>query len=612
MESMNLFENTGTENVEEKKDNLIHYQGEIGDFWYDPKEFEVHHNYDGELFCALGESDYLHYVGHGLSVSLPEGCINTRGMFYKCKLPEGFTLGDKFDTSKVVNMENMFYQCKLPAGFSLGDKFDTGNVKIMRYMFQDCVMPDDFYLGKNFTICSCNQDTLEDMFDNCRLPMDTDEDDFSEYIDTISWLQQQKYIVLGENVPYQGELGDFSYDPKEFEVCHNYDGIYHEYLHYVGNSNSVSLPKGCISTRRMFWKCELPEGFQLVGFDTSNVTVMAEMFANCTLPDGFALDDKFDTTKVVDMRGMFAACKMSDNFTLGVNFNVSNVTDTDNMFSDCALPEGRSLKDFNKSSYFIISWLKQRKYYLRGKEKVHYEGVLGDFDYDPREFIITHTENYDECLRYHGSGNSISLPKGCIRTRNMFEGCDLPEGFKLANFDTSEVVDMSDMFYGCKLPDSFSLGDDFNTARVKYMGGMFQACELPEGFTLGDKFNTSSVIEMYSMFESCVFQEGFSLGDKFDTSKVLDMAGMFANAKLPEDFTLGEKFTFGTAINLSNMFYCVEFPKVFSLNDFTFTANRDYADMFFGCKFPAGFWLGGFPVKQLGKIICAFTSKIVL
>lgn len=60
------------------------------------------------------------------------------------------------------------------------------------------------------------------------------------------------------------------------------------------------------------------------------------------------------------------------------------------------------------------------------------------------------------------------------------------------------------------------------------------------------------------------------------------------------------------------MFYCVEFSKGFSLNDFTFTANRDYADMFSGCKFPAGFRIGGFPIKRLGKIICSFTSKIVL
>lgn len=80
----------------------------------------------------------------------------------------------------------------------------------------------------------------------------------------------------------------------------------------------------------------------------------------------------------------------------------------------------------------------------------------------------------------------------------MFKGCVLPDGFKLVDFDTSEVINMSYMFYGCKLPTGFSLGDGFDTARVKYMGRMFYGCEFPQGFNLGNKFNTSSVIEMYT------------------------------------------------------------------------------------------------------------------
>ena len=295
-------------------------------------------------------------------------------------------------------------------------------------------------------------------------------EEMSLFIDTQQSQEKDRKEGL---IHYRGELGDFWYDPKEFEVCYYYDNPSYNYLHYVGNSNSVSLPKGCINTQYMFWKCRLPEGFQLVDFDTSevvdmhgmfrecemsaglslgdkfdtsNVEDMAEMFANCTLPGGFVLNNKFDTAKVIDMRGMFAACKMSDNFTLGVNFNVSNVADTDNMFSDCALPEGRSLKDFNESTYSVVSWLKQRTYYLQGKEKVHYEGALGNFDYDPREFIITRAENYDECLHYHGNGNSVSLPKGCINIRHMFEGCNLPEGFELIDFDTSDVINMSICF----------------------------------------------------------------------------------------------------------------------------------------------------------------------
>lgn len=59
-------------------------------------------------------------------------------MFYDCKLPDGFTLGDKFDTSNVSSMWNMFSYCKLSKGFILGDKFATSNVTKMEEMFYEC------------------------------------------------------------------------------------------------------------------------------------------------------------------------------------------------------------------------------------------------------------------------------------------------------------------------------------------------------------------------------------------------------------------------------------------------------------------------------------------
>ena len=96
--------------------NLVHYEGILGVFDYDPEEFEVK---------QIGYCEYLHYHGNGKSVNLPDGCIKTRYMFSECKLPEGFSLGESFDTSKVTDMRNMFSCCKLPKGFSLGEHFNT-------------------------------------------------------------------------------------------------------------------------------------------------------------------------------------------------------------------------------------------------------------------------------------------------------------------------------------------------------------------------------------------------------------------------------------------------------------------------------------------------------
>lgn len=201
---------------------------------------------------------------------------------------------------------------------------------------------------------------------------------------------------------------------------------------FLGDKFSTS---NVTNMRGMFNGCKMPVGFSLGDkFDTSNVTDMSSMFYECELPEGFILGNKFDTSSVTNMNNMFYKCKMPEDFTLGSGFTILNAVDPYDMFTECKLPEGKSLKDFNKSSYHIICWLKQRKNYLQGKEKVHYEGALGNFDYDPREFIITP----DECLCYYGNGNSVSLPKGCVNTQYMFKGCVLPDGFKLVDFDTYE------------------------------------------------------------------------------------------------------------------------------------------------------------------------------
>ena len=153
MESMNLFENDSAA----PKDNLIHYQGELGDFWYDPNEFEIEHT----------KNDTLHYKGNDLSVSLSEGYIDTRGVFEGCELPEGFTLGDKFDTSNVINMDSMFAECSLKGNIFVGDKFDTSNVENMNHMFMNSDAAA-VIIGDKFDTSKVT--SMEGVFSNCKLP----------------------------------------------------------------------------------------------------------------------------------------------------------------------------------------------------------------------------------------------------------------------------------------------------------------------------------------------------------------------------------------------------------------------------------------------------------
>ena len=91
-----------------------------------------------EEFRKMGEDFSL---GNKFNTSKVE---TMKSMFLSCSMPENFSLGDNFDTYMVKDMSGMFNSCSLPKSFSLGNKFDTSNVKIMSNMFKDCQMSDSF------------------------------------------------------------------------------------------------------------------------------------------------------------------------------------------------------------------------------------------------------------------------------------------------------------------------------------------------------------------------------------------------------------------------------------------------------------------------------------
>ncbi len=103
-----------------------HKSIELGEFIYDTKMFRAEFNCNRYVLHYLPNCKLEPVLPYGL-----KSCCDIEdmsNMFNNCKLPEGFTLGDKFDTSNVTDMSNMFNDCKLPEGFTLGDEFDTSKV----------------------------------------------------------------------------------------------------------------------------------------------------------------------------------------------------------------------------------------------------------------------------------------------------------------------------------------------------------------------------------------------------------------------------------------------------------------------------------------------------
>ena len=132
----------------------------MGEFDYNRSDFVLLHDKDGK--------DYLQYNEHiyNTTLDLPSGLTNTRNMFKRCTLPDGFTLRN-FNTSKVTDMSGMFEKCSMSDNFTLGDGFDTRSVVDMSYMFYGCNAPDNFVFNDKFVI---NDDCIvKNMFEDSNI-----------------------------------------------------------------------------------------------------------------------------------------------------------------------------------------------------------------------------------------------------------------------------------------------------------------------------------------------------------------------------------------------------------------------------------------------------------
>lgn len=92
----------------------------------------------------------------------------------------------------------------------------------------------------------------------------------------------------------------------------------------------------------------------------------------------------------------------------------------------------------------------------------HYEGKLGDFDYNDDMYeikngIIIYDTRFDhEYLHFKNSYvGPIDLPDGCTDCSYMFLNCNIKDGCYIRNFDTLNVSHKLGMFDGCRLPDKF-------------------------------------------------------------------------------------------------------------------------------------------------------------
>ena len=217
-------------------------------------------------------------------LEIPEGCISTIFMFYRLELPEGFRLGDTFDTHNVVAMNDMFAGCKMPVGFSLGNNFDTSNVEYMKDMFANCKIPKGFTLGDKFDTSKVVN--MVQMFRSCEFP---------------------EGFTLGNKF----------------------------------NTSNVT------NMAFMFYHLSYKSDFTLGdNFDTSSVTDMTCMFEGIHMGYHFSLGDNFSTSKVRTMESMFENVTFCDDFTLGKKFTILHSPSVEAMFRHARIGRNFDIGDF--------------------------------------------------------------------------------------------------------------------------------------------------------------------------------------------------------------------------------------------------------------------------
>lgn len=218
-----------------------------------------------------------------------------------------------------------------------------------------------------------------------------------------------------------------------------------------------------------------------------------------------------------------------------------------------------------------------------------YKGVLGEFEYDIREFEVETKSELDgnsvslfmfeeiESLRYIGNGRCIRLPKGCMNCNRMFEGVDLEE-LDLRYFDTTGVVNMNSMFHDCTKLRSLDLSN----------------------------FNTEDVINMANMFSDCIRLEYLDVSG-FNTEKVTSMQRMFARCESLKSLDLSNFRTKSCKL-MAYMFYRCESLRYLDISYFDTSTCLSYVGMFDNCKNIEVLDLGSFNIRDKARVLSMFQN----
>jgi hypothetical protein len=400
-----------------------HYDGELGSFDYDTSNWKVVQRVDENDF----ERDVLQYIGietNGSKIMIPEGVKICRFMFspdYQKNMSARFS---RLETPPVIpegvtDCSHMFdSQDFLRLTPKLPETLVNANA-----MFKNCplleippIIPESVRTC-DYMLAGC---------ESLKQPPDIP----STVISVVGILKDTPFAKIkvedigfvSQMENYDGPLGKFAYNVNEFELKTIGDEDVLQYIGSETDGNKIEIPEGITSCRLMFagnTKLKLPVVIP------QGVKDCSYMYTGCT-----SLIRPSKTIKSMrNCNYMYAGCKSLTKAPMPFFRNPKEVLH-ENILADC--------------EEVVIEAFKANI------KKIHYEGNLGTFDYNYKEFTVNSVSTETDVLNYIGKekeGSKIRIPHGLTDYSNMFRGCEFLERPPLLQ---KGVTSCAFMFEGCR------------------------------------------------------------------------------------------------------------------------------------------------------------------
>lgn len=527
------------------------------------------------------------------------------GMFYRCALTSLDV--SNFNTSKVTNMANMFNDCIALTSLNLS-RWNTANVTDMGRMFYRCSALTSLDLSSFDTTKVTNMDY---MFEKCnKLQAITLGKNFwfsNEY--SALPAPNSDYIEGADGRWYDNEVCFFGYTPK--------------LLTYANRLQTITYlavdPAPMLAPRQTWNKSTGTVNGVTFSIDYTPTGNEDESWDASAAGDGGVMAYRTGTTVTLtptngtrrilanpDSQGAFKGIKCN----AGANWIQESPELIGRASSDSrpqfirpaeyanwgfdaskpnSEPEPRAILDVHRAE--DMSYM-----FANGGNPAANNAMLCLFDTSSaktmasmfsnnsnlQEIVISSPTSITTANEYGGPHANFDL-SNVTNMSNMFANCEHLEQVKMYPTDLSNVENVSGMFSYTKIR-SFTLKSDI---APKSMAGMFGNCMYLETVNLygvdGNIIDVSNTTNMSFMFANCRSLASVDLSS-WDTSNVTNMSYMFNNSLALSSLDLSGWDT-SKVTNMSVMFEgCKALTKIY-VSDLWSTASVTSSEyMFYGCS----------------------------